>query len=184
MPKVLFEQPRPLYRHLDVVPDLRLPREAGKTGRQCLCDMLIEQLLAPVHQPDSPHAEQAWPSEPSSACKATYLGHGLGITAGVVEGDLEVEFPLMLTWLEINGNGVGWNILIGKDLLHLIKDLVILVDDLGAVRGRGPSPGSRLGMYVVDCCIGRSQGGFGFTLKLDDDGADGFWAIDSQYHLA
>ena len=177
---VLLEEARALDRDLDVVADLGLVRVAGEGRRQCAGDVLQEQLLAPVHDAHAAHAKQAAAgAEAADAGEPADAGHGHGVAAGVVDGQLELEGELVLAGLQgegavgVAGAGV---VLVWEDLLDLVEDLVVLADD--AAGGAGHGAGRAAGAIVVG--VGDLEGGDGLALELDDDAADLLGAVEGE----
>jgi hypothetical protein len=133
--------------------------------------VLVHQLLAPVHDTDA-DAKHAAGSNTADA------GHGLGVAAGVVEGELELEGEAVLARVEEAGRWGGGGIRVGEDLADLVQDLVVL--DEGVVAVPSPAAGHDHGRVV-----GRgAEHGAGLALELDDDGADVFMAAEVEHDVA
>lgn len=181
--QVLFEQARALDGDFDIIPNLSLPREAGEARRKGAGDMSVEQLLAPIHEPDS--AEQTRTREASSAGEPANPCHGLRIAADIIERKSEAEFPLMLARLKEHRDRICGDAVIGKDLLDLVQDFVVLMDNLRAVGDGVPAADRGLWRIVsVEARVWEAEGGFALAFELDDDGGDRFCAADAQNHLA
>ena len=118
---VLFEQAGPLDGDLDVVADLGLARKSRKARGQGLGDVLVQQLLGPVHDAEANTKGAA------GADHAADPRHGLGVAAGVVEGELELKGEAVLSRVEDVRGGGDRGALVGEDLADLVEDLVVLV---------------------------------------------------------
>ena len=178
VPPVLLEQAGPLHRDLDVVADLGLAGEAGEARGQGLGDVRVQQLLGAVHDAEAADAkEAAGRGEAAGVDDAADAGHCLGVAAGVVEGELELEGEAVLARAEQVGRRDGGGVVVGEDLGDLVQDLVVLVERVAA---RGAVAGdAQAGVLGRD-----AEGGAGLALELDDDGADMLVAAEREHDLA
>lgn len=146
--------------------------------------MLQKQLLAPVHDTEPSSKESAPGAEAAQAPETPNFRHGHGIAAGIVDGQLELEGELVLTRLQgvrsvrVAAAGV---VLVGKDLLHLIKELVTLADD-AAGRSRRRTVLQRAAAILMG--MRDLQGSGGLAFKFDHDAAKLLRASEAQDDLA
>ncbi|KAL2170355.1 hypothetical protein VTG60DRAFT_4941 [Thermothelomyces hinnuleus] len=173
IPPVLLEYAGPLHGNLEVVPNLGLARKAGEAGGQRLGDVRVHQLLGPVHDPEADAEGASGADDAPDAC------HGLDISAGVIEGELELEGEAVLPRVEDVWRDGRARILVREDLADLVEDLMVLVQGVSA--GRRPFPPANTYAWV----LGRdAEGSPRLALELDDDGADVFMAAQVEKHAA
>jgi len=176
---VFSEQARSLDSDLDVIPDLSFPGKPGKARRERPLDVGVHQLLGAVHDANTAQAKQSGArSNAAGSSEAADAGHCCGVTAGVVEGDAELEGKAVLARSKNDGCGQHGFVLVRKDLCDLVHNFVVLSQDVAA--------GAELPLRDASPrAVGRhAEGSLGLALELDDDGADVLIATERNNHVS